>query len=491
VPRFVQRLSAVLAVGALLMSATSVWADTIQVDGDIASAGQGNTQACLTAGTGDTTTANLLLKYNGSDHFNDGTVTITPTLDGGRGSTFITAEGGTLTLSGWSNGSQVDTNLTITVANDWATKSASDAGPYKILYTLTQVENSYVADNSSNMNAVIINGDACGTGGGGTTDNPPSVEAGGPYSGSEGSAIALSGATATDDHGTPTLSWSYSAGLDVDAGAACSFSNAAVQNPTFTCNDDGTFTVTLTANDGVNAAVSDSATVNVSNANPTTSNSQFSVNAITGVASASFSFADAGTHDTHTASFLWGGVDASARNGSVTETNGAGTASDSRTLAPGCYTLTLTASVTDDDDGGSAAAPAFDGANGTQIDVPTVKFLPPIQDDTRNIAKYGNVVPVKVAISSSCNPGATITNVSLFLTYVQGSDPADVTDGNDSVAASVSAADSGNQMRLADGFYIYNFTTKPLSAGKDYTLRVRLGSSTGPILIDAVLQPKK
>jgi hypothetical protein len=174
-----RRLSVTMVVAALLFStAATVWADTIQVDGDIASPGQGNTQACLTVGTGSTITAHLLLKYNGSDHFNDGTVTITPALDGERGSTFITAQGGTLTLSGWSSGSEVNLDLTITIANDWATKSASDVGPYKILYTLTQTGNSYVADNSSNMNAVILNGDGCGTGGGTTDTRPASTPEG-------------------------------------------------------------------------------------------------------------------------------------------------------------------------------------------------------------------------------------------------------------------------------------------------------------------------
>ena len=46
-------------------------------------------------------------------------------------------------------------------------------------------------------------------------------------------------------------------------------------------------------------------------------------------------------------------------------------------------------------------------------------------------------------------------------------------------------------MRLNGGGYIYNLSTKPLIQGKDYTLRVRLGSTTGPILQSAILQPKK
>jgi len=97
------------------------------------------------------------------------------------------------------------------------------------------------------------------------TNTPPTVDAGGSYSGTEGSAIGLE-ATVTDDD-TPSLAWTYSI-ITADAGTSCSFSDASVEDPTFTCNDDGTFTVTLTADDGVNAPVSDSADVTVSNANP-------------------------------------------------------------------------------------------------------------------------------------------------------------------------------------------------------------------------------
>jgi hypothetical protein len=177
---FGRRLSRALVVTAtafsvLMVSAT--FADTIQVDGDIASNGQGSTNVCLTAGTGKTVTANLNLKYNGNDHFNDGTVTITASLDGDRGSSFITADGGSLSLSGWSAGDDVNTNLNITIADDWDTTSATDPGPYKIVYTLSQVGNTYVADNSSNMNVVNINGTECGGGGGGPTNAAPSVTA--------------------------------------------------------------------------------------------------------------------------------------------------------------------------------------------------------------------------------------------------------------------------------------------------------------------------
>ncbi len=95
-------------------------------------------------------------------------------------------------------------------------------------------------------------------------NEPPIVDAGGPYNGDEGSAIALSGATATDPDSDPlTLSWA------VDAPLVCSFSDDTALNPDLTCDDDGTYTVTLTADDGTAAPVSDDATVTVDNVAPT------------------------------------------------------------------------------------------------------------------------------------------------------------------------------------------------------------------------------
>jgi hypothetical protein len=59
------------------------------------------------------------------------------------------------------------------------------------------------------------------------------------------------------------------------------------------------------------------------------------------------------------------------------------------------------------------------------------------------------------------------------------------------VAESVSAADSGSQMRVAGSGYIYNLTTKKLIQGRDYTIRIREGSTGGPVILRALFQPKK
>ncbi|MGZ4375301.1 MAG: hypothetical protein ACXVR9_11000, partial [Gaiellaceae bacterium] len=80
-------------------------------------------------------------------------------------------------------------------------------------------------------------------------NTPPTVDAGGAVSGSEGSAIALSGSV-TDPDGPVSSSWTYTAGLGVDPGATCAFADASSPATTITCTDDGKYTATLSADDG-------------------------------------------------------------------------------------------------------------------------------------------------------------------------------------------------------------------------------------------------
>jgi hypothetical protein len=128
----------------------------------------------------------------------------------------------------------------------------------------------------------------------------------------------------------------------------------------------------------------------------------------------------------------------------------------------------------------------------SSVDVFVASFQAPIKDNERNIAKYGNVVPIKLTINSSCNPGTTTTVPVLHITIASGN-VADVEPDATPVivAESVSSADSGTQMRVNGGGYIYNFSTKTLTAGQDYTIRIRVGSTTGTIIAKALFQPKK
>jgi hypothetical protein len=78
----------------------------------------------------------------------------------------------------------------------------------------------------------------------------------------------------------------------------------------------------------------------------------------------------------------------------------------------------------------------------------------------------------------------------LFITLTPGIN-GEWIEGTTIVPDSSSNADTGNQMRLSGTGYIYNLSTKGLIQGSDYAVRIRSGSTTGPIILQAVLQPKK
>ena len=592
---FGKRFSRALAVTtvASLVMATAAFADTLTADGDVLNSDTNlgiSGEACDTLP--DTYATRALIGFGGSDHFADSAqVSVSSAPDADAATAGITTSG----------------NGTIIMPSNWY--SAPSTGPTKVervdqVHPMSVTIPSGIADGTYKVNM-----SATGAKGGGGTlslpgtgnaffniqvncadvtpvDQPPTVDAGAGVSGSEGSAIALDG-TVTDDGSTLTTAWTYVPIL-ADAGATCAFGAAAAVDTTITCTDDGTYTATLTASDGVNGPVSDSTTVTVSNAapapnagadqtvnegtlvslsgfftdagsndshtqawsvtangglitgnaapfsfrpgddgsytvtytvtdddggqasdtavitvnnlGPTTSNASVTSGLVAGgfKFNASFNYSDAGWLDTHGGSSItWtvNGTDVSATS-TVTPAGDTGnpafetgSVSSSLTLGPGCYTVGVSGTALDDD-GDSTAVSLTTGYETTQLDVPTLSFLSPIRDNERNIAKYGNVVPVKVAATSSCNPGQPYA-LDLYVTWVIGSG-GEVTDSTPVIVAeSVSNADSGAKMRLADGFQIYNLTTKSMTPGKDHTVQIRVGTTTGPVLLAAVLQPKK
>ena len=198
------------------------------------------------------------------------------------------------------------------------------------------------------LNAWEIPAGSCAFGGGGGTNTPPTVNAGGPYSGTEGSAVSLDGTVSDTDAGdTLTTSWSYAIGVGVDAGATCAFADASAVDTSVTCTDDGQFTLTLTANDGVNPDVTSDATLTLVNADPSvsiTSPGDASTQTLGASINLSATVSDAGSNDTHTCAIDWG--DGTVEAGTLAS----GTCSGSHAYAAiGVYTIMVTAT---DDDGG-------------------------------------------------------------------------------------------------------------------------------------------
>ena len=104
------------------------------------------------------------------------------------------------------------------------------------------------------------------------TNANPVANAGGPYSGNEGSAIQLSGSG--DDPGNnddPQLGYQWTVvTTGIDAGGTCTFDNAASKNAKVTCTDDGSFKVSLVvSDDDGGTSVASEATLTVANLAPT------------------------------------------------------------------------------------------------------------------------------------------------------------------------------------------------------------------------------
>jgi hypothetical protein len=219
-------------------------------------------------------------------------------------------------------------------------------------------------------------------------NTPPTVDAGGPYSGDEGSAIAISG-TASDPDGDPlTYLWSYSV-VTADSGATCSFADATALSTTVTCSDDGAFTVTLTATGDPAGPVNDTAGLTVANVAPMVTLSGPDAADEGETKSYSFATSDPGANDTFTGSASCGAsgavqnftIDNASGDGSFdcvfVDDNPTGTPSDTSTVA-----VTVT-----DDDGSSDSA---------SIDV-----------------TVSNVAPVVTAFACPADPVAVNTPVTL------------------------------------------------------------------------------
>jgi len=262
------------------------------------------------------------------------------------------------------------------------------------------------------------------------SDAPPTVGAGGPYSGVEGSPVPLNGSVTDPDSPGATHKWSVVPGANADAGSSCSFADPTDLSTNVKCTDDGTFTLTLTADDGVNPPVSDSTTLTAGNANPVVSISSPDAGALVtrgSTETVTAPFTDAGSNDTHTCSVDFDDG-TPAVTAVVTEAAGEGVCSASHAIATvGAHRVVVT--VTDDDAGmGSAAVSVVSylrgGAFALQATGPVAIAKTPNVACPPNDAKTTAALRTPVAslqgLTASCalDPGTGTSTASAAVTDV-------------------------------------------------------------------------
>jgi hypothetical protein len=99
---------------------------------------------------------------------------------------------------------------------------------------------------------------------------------------------------------------------------------------------------------------------------------------------------------------------------------------------------------------------------------------------------------VKVRITGRCMGPLDLDG--LPLPQLRQETGSEIIEGTETIAETVTSADgTGGQSSLPTGCtsQLHNFTTKPLTAGKGLHAVSAYGSSSGPVLLTAVLQPKK
>lgn len=250
------------------------------------------------------------------------------------------------TLSSNDSAGPANESQTLTVTSVSATASthgsvALNAG----IVTYTPAANTNGA--ASFTYEVCDSGSACATATVNVTINPmndpPVIALTAPASGVEGSAISASAATSDVDAGdTASITWSVTKN-------GAPYANGTGASIAFTPDDNGSYVISATATDSANATGSDAKTVLVDNAAPliTTISGPTSSLAVNGSATISVTFIDAGSADTHTATFTWG----DSTTSTIACASGICTASHPYAAA-GIYGVSI---VISDDDGGTVA----------------------------------------------------------------------------------------------------------------------------------------
>lgn len=176
-------------------------------------------------------------------------------------------------------------------------------------------------------------------------NEPPVVEAGGPFNATEGGSVIVTAIGSDPDNDPINFAWDLdNDGLFETPGQSVTFSAAGLDGP-------GIKTIVAKVTDSGGLFATDQATVQILNAAPTAGGIIALIDPVpvNTVINFSANFTDPGVPDIHTANWNWG--DGSSSPGTVDEASGSGTVAGSHSYATaGVYTDTL---IVWDDDGES------------------------------------------------------------------------------------------------------------------------------------------
>ncbi|GAB1515136.1 choice-of-anchor P family protein [Actinophytocola sp. KF-1] len=273
-------------------------------------------------------------------------------------------------------------------------------------------------------------------------NDPPTVDPSGPYAGQEGTPVAIAGLVTDPDGPALTTQWTATPASGVDAGATCAFGAASAVDTTVTCTDDGTWTLRLTADDGLNPPVAATTELTLTNVAPgvTIDSPADGTLVLRGApVTVTAPFTDVATNDTHTCTVDFDDGSAPVA-GTVQQGAGSGTCAATHTYTGvGAHVVVVTVT---DDDGGSATA--------------VVKLVSHVRAEAWAISASG-VVTVTKTPHATCPPSTDLTTASLSvpgLATVQALHAKcalDPSTGHTDAAAEISGANLlGGAIRLTD-----------------------------------------
>ena len=230
-----------------------------------------------------------------------------------------------------------------------------------------------------------------------TVNSAPTANAGSAYSGTETNPIALLGTVSDVDGPGLTIGWTYS------GPALCTFSAPSSLSTDFTCADSGAYTVFLTADDGINAPTTASASVVVNNIAPTVDAGAAQTVSVGGIVNLLGSFMDPAGSADNPYNWSWDLDGDSLADASGSAAYGDGLSASTSFGSAGTYILTLTVMDKDGDSGSDTVEITVNSPPVCSAAIPSVDSLWPPDHSLTSINVLGVIDPDGDAVSIVIN----------------------------------------------------------------------------------------